>query len=52
VVDDERARSQALQTIMAKYSGRADWEFAAATMARTVVVRLRLDTLTGKHAPA
>ena len=52
VVGDERERSQALQAIMAKYSGRADWEFPAATMARTVVVRLRLDTLTGKHAPA
>jgi uncharacterized protein len=52
VVTDDRDRSQALQAIMAKYSGRVDWQFPAATMARTVVVRLRLDTLTGKHAPA
>jgi uncharacterized protein len=52
VVTDDQDRRQALQAIMAKYSGRADWQFPAETMARTVVVRLRIDTFTGKHAPA
>ena len=37
---------------MAKYSGRGDWRFPAETVARTVVVRLRLDTLSGKRTPA
>ena len=52
VVTDDQERADALQAIMAKYSGRGDWRFPAETMTRTVVVRLRLDTLTGKHAPA
>ncbi len=52
VVTDDESRLRGLQAIMAKYSGRRDWEFAAETMAKTVVVRVRLDTLTGKRSPA
>jgi uncharacterized protein len=52
VVADESARLQGLQAIMAKYSGKRDWQFKAETLAKTVVVRVRLDSLTGKRSPA
>ena len=52
VVTDDETRLRGLQAIMGKYSGRRDWEFAAETMAKTVVVRVRLDSLTGKRSPA
>ena len=52
VVADDETRLRGLQAIMGKYSGRRDWEFAAETMAKTVVVRVRLDSLTGKRSPA
>jgi uncharacterized protein len=52
VVTDDETRLRGLQAIMGKYSGRHDWEFAAETLAKTVVVRVRLDSLTGKRSPA
>ena len=52
VVSDDTERLQAMQTIMAKYSGRDDWQFPGETMARTAIVRIRLSALTGKRSPA
>jgi nitroimidazol reductase NimA-like FMN-containing flavoprotein (pyridoxamine 5'-phosphate oxidase superfamily) len=51
VVDDEERRL-GLQAIMAKYSGRRDWEFAPQTLAKTTVVRVALSSLGGKRSPA
>ena len=48
--DDERRHG--LQRIMAKYSGRGDWDFAPATLAKTTVVRIALTALSGKRSPA
>ena len=52
VVDDEEERRRGLQAIMAKYSGRRDWEFAPQTLAKTTVVRVALSSLSGKRSPA
>ena len=52
VVDDDEERRLGLQAIMAKYSGRRDWEFAPQTLAKTTVVRVALSSLGGKRSPA
>ncbi len=52
VVTAEESRLQGMQAIMGKYSGRRDWEFVPETLAKTVVVRVSLDSLTGKRSPA
>jgi uncharacterized protein len=52
IVGDEGQRLHGLRTIMAKYSGTPDWEFSPEVLAKTVVVRVDLDGLTGKRSPA
>jgi len=52
IVEDEATKLHGLRAIMRKYSGRDDWEFAVESVKRTVVVRVRLDSLTGKRSPA
>ena len=49
---DRPTKLHALRAIMLKYSGRDDWEFADASVDGTAVVRVRLDSLTGKCSPA
>ena len=51
-VGDEAERTRGLQAIMRKYSGRDGWEFSAADLARTTVVRVTLESLSGKRSPA
>jgi nitroimidazol reductase NimA-like FMN-containing flavoprotein (pyridoxamine 5'-phosphate oxidase superfamily) len=51
-VEDGATKVQGLRAIMHKYSGRDDWEFDAGTLEGTVVVRVRLRSLTGKRSPA
>ena len=52
IVTNDESRQRGLQAIMGKYSGRRDWQFAPETFAKTVIVRVRLDSLTGKRSPA
>ena len=52
VLADEAERERGLQAIMAKYSGRRDWSFKPETLAKTIVVRIDLERLTGKRSPA
>ena len=52
IVEDAAARLHGLRAIMRKYSGRDDWEFSEASVKGTAVVRIRLDSLTGKRSPA
>ena len=52
IVDDPAAKLHGLRVIMHKYSGREDWEFAEASVRGTAVVRIRLDSLSGKRSPA
>jgi hypothetical protein len=52
VVDDAAERERGLQAIMAKYSGRRDWSFKPEMLAKTVVVRIDLEQITGKRSPA
>ncbi len=52
VVQDPDAKLRGLRALMRKYSGREDWEFGQASVRGTAVVRIRLDSLTGKRSPA
>ena len=49
IVDDPTDKERGLQALMRKYSGRDDWEFSQ--METTAVIRVRLESLTGKHYP-
>ncbi len=52
VLSDDEHKVHAMQTIMGKYSGKQDWEFSPETLAKIVIVRVNLESLTGKRAPA
>ena len=52
VLSDDEHKVHAMQTIMCKYSGKQDWEFSPETLAKIVIVRVNLESLTGKRAPA
>jgi nitroimidazol reductase NimA-like FMN-containing flavoprotein (pyridoxamine 5'-phosphate oxidase superfamily) len=52
IVESNDERERGLQAIMAKYSGRRDWSFKPETLAKTVVVRVDLETISGKRSPA
>jgi hypothetical protein len=52
IVEDPAAKLRGLRALMSKYSGREDWEFADASVRGTAVVRVHLDSLTGKRSPA
>lgn len=51
VVEDEEQRLRGLRALMRKYSGRDDWQFKPGALATTTVVRIRLDSVTGKQSP-
>jgi uncharacterized protein len=52
IVEDAATKRRGLRAIMRKYSGRDDWEFSDADVKRTAVVRIQLESLTGKRSPA
>jgi len=52
IVEDAATKLRGLRALMRKYSGRDDWEFADASVKGTAVVRIRLESLTGKRSPA
>lgn len=52
IVADEAEKLEGLKAIMRKYSGRDGWEFDAATVKKTVVVRVKIESLSGKRSPA
>ena len=52
IVEDAATKLRGLRAIMRKYSGRDDWDFSGASVKGTAVVRIRLDSLTGKRSPA
>jgi nitroimidazol reductase NimA-like FMN-containing flavoprotein (pyridoxamine 5'-phosphate oxidase superfamily) len=52
IVEDAALKVHGLTAIMRKYSGRPDWEFEDAQVAKTAVIRIRLESLTGKQSPA
>lgn len=52
IMEDPAVKLRGLRVIMGKYSGREDWDFADASVRSTAVVRIRLDSLTGKRSPA
>ena len=52
IVEDRPTKLRGLLAIMRKYSGRDDWEFDDESVDSTAVVRVRIDSLTGKRSPA
>jgi uncharacterized protein len=52
IVEDTATKVHGLRAIMRKYSGRDDWDFADASVEDIAVVRIRLESLTGKRSPA
>jgi nitroimidazol reductase NimA-like FMN-containing flavoprotein (pyridoxamine 5'-phosphate oxidase superfamily) len=52
-VEDEAEKLAGLRAVMAQYS-KGDWDFPAAIVARTTVVRIDIESMTGKqaHQPA
>jgi hypothetical protein len=46
---DPESKAIGLNQVMQHYSGR-EWEFDAATLARTRVWRVAIEELTGKHS--
>jgi len=52
IVEDAAVKLHALRAIMRRYSERDDWEFSDASVEAIAVVRIRLDSLTGKRSPA
>jgi nitroimidazol reductase NimA-like FMN-containing flavoprotein (pyridoxamine 5'-phosphate oxidase superfamily) len=52
IVEDAATKVHGLLAIMRKYSGRDDWDFTDASVKGTAVVRIRLESLTGKRSPA
>ncbi len=52
IVEDVAEKLRGLRGLMRKYSGREDWQFSDASVRGTAVVRIRLDSLTGKRSPA
>jgi uncharacterized protein len=52
IVEDYALKIQGLTAIMRKYSGREDWDFEETQLAKTAVIRVRLESLTGKRSPA
>jgi hypothetical protein len=51
IMEDPAGKLRGLRALMRKYSGREDWEFPNASVRGTTVVRIRLDSLTGKRSP-
>ena len=51
IVEDVAEKMRGLRALMRKYSGREDWEFSRTSVSVTAVVRIRLDSLTGKRSP-
>ena len=48
-VDDAEKKAAALNLVMAQYSNRGDWEFPAAMLERTGVIRLEVEELSAKE---
>jgi len=51
IVGDEQDRIRGLLTIMRKFSGRGEWAFSEEMLGKTAVLRVRLQSLTGKRSP-
>ena len=51
IVEDHATKVRGLLAIMRKYSQRDDWELTDASVDGLAVVRVRLDSLTGKASP-
>ena len=49
IVEDPAEKLEGLNVIMRHYTGR-DWEFPADKVARTAVVRIEIESMTGKSA--
>jgi len=51
IVGGEQDKVHGLLAIMRKFAGRDDWTFSGDMLDKTVVLRVRLASLTGKRSP-
>ena len=49
-LDDPEAKHAGLSLIMGQYSDREDWQFPEAAMAKVLVLRLDIESMTGKKS--
>ncbi len=49
---DEASRRRGLDEIMRHYTGRGEWEYGTAVLARTRIWAVEIESLTGKRSPA
>ena len=49
LVEDDAEKTAALRAIMAHYSERTDWRFAAGALAAVAIIKLEVETLSGKQ---
>lgn len=49
-VEDAGEKLRGLRTLMGHYSGREDWDIPASLLERTTVLRLRIDSMTGRSS--
>ena len=50
ITDDDAEKRKALGLIMEKYSGRGDWTFEKKEVSSVLVIKIRVDSLTGKRS--
>jgi len=50
VIDDAEEKKTGLNQIMSHYTGKNDFSFNPATLARTLILRLEITEITGKHS--
>lgn len=50
IVEDDGEKLTALRELMRKYSGTSEWAFSPQNVDRLVVIRVDIDTLTGKSS--
>ncbi len=49
IVEDDKERKLGLNCLMKQYTGRNDYSFKPSTMKRTTILRLEIETISGKQ---
>ena len=51
IIDDPEAVQQGLDLLMEKYAGRTAWTYAAPALKQTLILRITIESMTGKASP-
>ncbi|MEI6132132.1 MAG: pyridoxamine 5'-phosphate oxidase family protein [Bacillota bacterium] len=49
-VDDDKEKKKALDALMKKHSGESEFDYPEVLFARTLIIKIEIDTLTGKQS--